>query len=615
MASLYERNLLLLQQNMPEVHKMLMKKESVPFPVSTSYDKSKKMLFCVRDDVQCYLHSIYNRDRELAELKEQIGDKADMLLLFGLGDGRTLDFLLENYGQLERLIIVEPSVDIFRNTLQYFDLLNINKYCKELMLIVGMPVEVVIGRIAKAIHKKFNMQFQLCYHMSSRSLFNKYYVEMASNLTHMFRETMMNISTLHGYRNLWPKNAIKNLQLSHIPGSALNGIFKNIPAILVSAGPSLEKNIDLLPELLDKALIVTACTVITIFENKGIRPHLRFAFDAAPTNLQLFENIAPSDIPLIFSGRFYPAAAEQYTGPRMKVVLNNEFITQYVYKKIGIACSIDSDAYSVSNFAAAKLAAWGCNPVILIGQDLALTGKKRYAAGAPKYTNDPINIVGEDKFDFDKSQIMMKVKGLQGEDLYTDKAFIAIRGLFTEIAQVFKDTEFINCTEGGFPIDAIPNRRLKDVVSNFDNFYDIRDIIEKHISDYDLSADNEIYRSKLPEVIAEMKDELISISEIITRRDLMLLEIQENINNGLSVDVIEDEFGKFDKMETEELEPIGYYTEVAKKCLKSSERAIRMGYTYYGDDRMEKVVNQISMIRALNAVLLEHCQIMLANIK
>ena len=77
--------------------------------------------------------------------------------------------------------------------------------------------------------------------------------------------------------------AIRNLAfLSHVPTwDILKDSFEGVPAVVVSAGPSLDKNFHLLEGIRDRAVIITMNRCAKLFQGAGYAPHLLLATDGS----------------------------------------------------------------------------------------------------------------------------------------------------------------------------------------------------------------------------------------------------------------------------------------------------------------------------------------------
>jgi hypothetical protein len=77
------------------------------------------------------------------------------------------------------------------------------------------------------------------------------------------------------------RNFIENSRFlsSSYYGNPLKGVFRNVPAVVCGAGPSLEESIATLKTLENKALLIAGGSAITALSYHGIMPHFGVAVD------------------------------------------------------------------------------------------------------------------------------------------------------------------------------------------------------------------------------------------------------------------------------------------------------------------------------------------------
>ena len=80
----------------------------------------------------------------------------------------------------------------------------------------------------------------------------------------------------------WLRQGLENLGSlgSHPPITPLFGRFQGWPAICISPGPSLARNVGLLREVQDRALLIAGTHSLTLLQKEGVRPHLVVLADA-----------------------------------------------------------------------------------------------------------------------------------------------------------------------------------------------------------------------------------------------------------------------------------------------------------------------------------------------
>lgn len=250
------------------------------------------------------------------------------------------------------------------------------------------------------------------------------------------------------YKNLfaWPNGYL---------GNALYGKFKNVPAIVCGAGPSLAKNIELLKQLKDRALIFAGGSAINGLNAANINPHLALGVDPNETHITRTIMQTTFETPFLYRGRLQHAALNLVHGDKLYVTGSIGYgIGEYFEKHCGIAGEEVEEGCNVINFSLAVAEAMGCNPIILVGVDLAYSNNQSYAPGM---LNHPIHQT-------------FKTKGYNEEIVYrldindqpvaTLWKWITESLWFTSFSERHPSTKIVNATEGGIGFAGIENMTL-----------------------------------------------------------------------------------------------------------------------------------------------------------
>ena len=114
----------------------------------------------------------------------------------------------------------------------------------------------------------------------------------------------------------------------------MNNLFKGHPAIIVSAGPSLEKNIHLLREAKGKAVIIAVDAVLPTLVPAGVIPDIVVVLEANRTQFLVFQNIPLLRyIPAVFSGEVvHESLSSLYPGPMFFAMIHNHPISTWVQR-------------------------------------------------------------------------------------------------------------------------------------------------------------------------------------------------------------------------------------------------------------------------------------------
>lgn len=160
-------------------------------------------------------------------------------------------------------------------------------------------------------------------------------------------------------------NAFANVRYLNksLSGSALFGKFKNIPAIICGAGPSLQNRLDFLKASYDKALIFAGGSALPALCDSDIDFHFGASFDPAPHYKSFSKTF-----PFFYQSRICKEVLSHVRGPLLYVEDNGNYpIEQVLY---GAKTTFDS-GWTVANFMCHLAFQLGCDPIIFVGVDLS----------------------------------------------------------------------------------------------------------------------------------------------------------------------------------------------------------------------------------------------------
>lgn len=233
------------------------------------------------------------------------------------------------------------------------------------------------------------------------------------------------------------------------------------PAITVAAGPSLARNIELLktPGLRERCVIIAAQTVLKPLLAEGIRPHFVTSLDFHEISARFYEGLTADDVAdttLIVEPKANPAVVRAYPGPiRMPAESTLDLLLGPDIAGDHGAIRAGSTVAHLSYFVARLL---GCDPVIMIGQDLGFTDGLYYADGASIHDvwagelNEfrTLEMLEWERIARHRRQLR-KVPANEGGEIYTDEQMATYLAEFERV--ILEDTRAgrttIDATEGG----------------------------------------------------------------------------------------------------------------------------------------------------------------------
>lgn len=199
---------------------------------------------------------------------------------------------------------------------------NLEPIIKKAEILVDESIGNILGRINSLLWNTEEGGIQIEPFEVYAEMFPDTWDELRSRFIKHAESFTVDIATRRHFGELWVHNNIKNLD--QIIGSSnadgLIGKFKSTPGILVSAGPSLQKNVHLLKGLEDKCVIMAAGTAVRVLEDFGITPHFMVGIDAGDNEGKIHANVKSKDIHFIYSNQVSTLSVASYDGP--KFVMN-----------------------------------------------------------------------------------------------------------------------------------------------------------------------------------------------------------------------------------------------------------------------------------------------------
>jgi hypothetical protein len=241
-----------------------------------------KTLLCHSTDQTLRLHSAYDPVKEAGRQVSSFNPgRASHVIICGMGLAYHIQAIHELWPD-KKIIIVEHDRDVV-------DLAReVNPGIME-----GSPVitdKFHVQNVLESIEISSFRGAKVYHHRPSCQLYPDYYENMAADIQQYFSSRMSDLLTRFEFEKLWIRNIFHNMNNLERGYAVYNlfGSFKSIPGIIVSAGPSLRKNIDQLTRLKDRALIVCVDTALKPMLKKGIIPHIVMTLDAQAHSIKHF---------------------------------------------------------------------------------------------------------------------------------------------------------------------------------------------------------------------------------------------------------------------------------------------------------------------------------------
>ncbi len=471
MTQIFNKNITALKKKNKVLADDLSKVEAEEIIVEDTRDGEKTFRYRGK-----YFHSRYNpvveAERSIEELMER---KRDWVLVFGLGFGYVPGLLLDE--DIDSMMVYEPSAGLLRSIFESVDVsaliksgsvtftTSLDEVSKEVMLRTDGVDDIV--------------QFQTTPY---KNTFVKEFMDFALAVNNAYSKKRLNINTLVYSSKSWLQNYLENVTslLESPPIDVLKDKFAGIPALIVGAGPSLEKNAHLLKEVKGKALIIAAISAYRPLLKFGVMPDIVISAEKVGLSTFFANDKEDEEVRLLLAEVSNPSL---YTERKVK--------KRYTYFSTYNTLSREHAAFwgnryfpegsgSVSTTALDIAVYAGAGPVILMGQDLSYSNNKTHVTGS---------VYGEQELEFGKNGVNIKeqevytaepierkgdllwLEGMDGKLIPSCAAWVIVHQWFEDYSERMSEREvypvLINSSEGGADIKGYENKPFSDVIEEY----------------------------------------------------------------------------------------------------------------------------------------------------
>lgn len=415
----------------------------------------------LHDGRNVYLHSridpVEEANRWAATVKIQ---ENTAYIVMGFGLGYHIKSLLKRLPERSFIYVIDVMLQeqcyqkLFDKQQRQFEWLHSDD---RLQIFGKQEVFIIATSLNKEMQKKNINQVKLCCYYPALNLQRHSYHDYLNNLikeAEKLRYADLSFALYAGQKMF--DNAWRNFSsiLSQHGIAVLSDSFNGIPAVIVSAGPSLNRNIGQIKKYKDRVVLIASGTAIGALRKEGIIPHFLVVIDPFDINGDILAEyvhektilVAPYDAPpkLIASHKgkicYYKkplrATEEHVFGGIEKLLPETDFLLGHI--------SVAVTAF----FLAEKM---GANPVIFTGQDLAFPARALEGQGEGQLGNT--HAAGVKAGVYDPEVLRSRkcvVEGFYGEKVFSTQEFKMVIDFFSVVFGARKSKKIIiNATEGG----------------------------------------------------------------------------------------------------------------------------------------------------------------------
>ena len=404
-------------------------------------------------------------------------------VIFGLGLGYLLDAVFN--ASPGKVLLYEPDLALLRFTLEnvdvsrYFNAGRVRLVAQHRDLFDGLR-----GRVTR------DDQLDVMMLKGHAVLLADEIKPLMEGILAVVSDAVQDQRTAGYFHEIWARRLFDNLP--HVARAlsihALKERFSGRPAVIVSAGPSLDGAIPALKALGDSVVIIAVGRALGLLHKAGITPDFTVFYDSlymAP----MLEGIPPEVLgKTAFLNAFLtePICFETPEAGGVFYFLTDSSaqMSDWVEQAQGHPERRLPGAGSVSIVSLQAGLAMGCDPIILVGQDLAFSDQKRYAGGLGFKQDAQGNIImpEQEGIAVARKEQTCPILGQDGTMMLSLNPYVGfarhLEAIAEKIRQGEKPVSFYNASIGGAHLEGYQLRPLAEFVSELPTWKEGKSAVE-----------------------------------------------------------------------------------------------------------------------------------------
>ena len=486
-------------------------------------------------------YNIFYREKLIHNVQSPLGEAKEIFaraenspvaihLVYGLGLGYLFQIAsLESQGTV---ILYEPDLNILWLSFTLVDFSND-------ILKSNIYICSTLNEVSEAIYKKSNTKnTPVLLSLSSQREYNlNKFEELVRKLQEIVGAYALDLK--YTQQKFYPslRMLLYNVPklLKETPLAHYKDLYKGKTAVVVSAGPTLDKNIEVLKKYREKFVLFTVGTAVKTLYANGIKPDFLCIIETYNSARQI-EGLDLSDVNFITEPYAHPVLRDfKYKNIFSHISSNNpinHFWGSVCNENVGEYLSKGTVSYTALN--CARLL--GCSKIILVGQDLAYIEGQCYSKDSAykdlicEYNKETEKWEIRAK-DFEKFALAISpaqdsetrakvaqhrlnnlnnslyyVKGIKGDMIPTESVYATFVGQLEEYPKLYSDRKYINTSLIGAQINGFENMSLEDALKDSESAGNI----ELHI---DFAINKTLVIENLKMKLTELKSVLNVLDE------------------------------------------------------------------------------------------------------
>lgn len=402
------------------------------------------------------INSIYSPVHEAARwgLQYDMKNINIIAVMFGLGNGTFVREMAERLKGRGSLVIYEPCAQLFYFCMEHYDLSDILENPDISLTVEGIN-DLEIKNVLNNSVDWVNLKSQIfSIHPQYDSIFPESLKIFHKIIQDNINRTVVNKNTDIAISKRLISNTLKNMKFlvkSNLVTDLYGKFPGDVPAIIVAAGPSLDKNIEGLKAAKGRAVIFAVDTAIKYLLAHDILPDFIVTLDPRKAMKHLSDQRC-RNIPMFGRPDSRPENLEMNNN--RIIFYNLEGYIKSLFTMLNKETGSFHSGGSVATGAFSICETLGFKRIILVGQDLAYLGSYTHAGNITvDVSNAGLNTE--------------TVEDIYGNPIKTRYDWYVYIKWFEDAVGLFEGEEVIDATEGGAKINGTTIMTLKEAIQRY----------------------------------------------------------------------------------------------------------------------------------------------------
>lgn len=509
-----------LKNNIINLHNILKNNPYNPESAFVKYDDVNKITFTI-DENAVNIFSKENPSLESNFILDSYDnlENRDEIILFGIGDGSIIKEIDKRVSKSTKIFVVD-FMQVFQVLLSHYSFkeMSLERVASFTLMLENMNTDSFLNSFIG----KTNGNFELIILPQYIRLFKDKISVFMKRLSDYVKTKRKATNTNQAFEKRWIINSIKNF--NHVLSTA-NFLdlktydFTNSAALIVSAGPSLDIDIEYIKKISkdDKVYIFGVGSANKTLMKHGIKPDAIFTYDPSHLNQHVIKKYSENTInaPIVFGSSVGYETLEPINEKfKYHILISQDKLSSILLEEDFKAKGI-MDSPTIAIITLQTLIKLKFSTILFAGQNLGFYEKKRYSSAVNySFTNPEIS----------ESELKQNViiKDVYNNDMYTNESFNLMRIIIQKHIKVAKNTRFINTTKFGANIEGTEYIEIEEVYPTLTEYNKPVDLWTNSLSNkYDMSLVYNRYKA--------LNKERIKCGELLISLDKSMKEIKDKL--------------------------------------------------------------------------------------